>query len=121
MESLIVVWCVINLIGVVIGLVNVRDAELDIKALNFKAVTNGRRAIARTILRAQILRTTQSTALLIIGLLALFQNPARPLRTTISIFTLIGVVLIIAVNGLMDKWAKGRLLERIEKGQMKSS
>lgn len=105
------VWVAVTAVGAVAGCYGIYDAVLDIRAL--AQDVNGRRLIARSNLRTQLLRTTQLAFLLAVGLMSLLQVPATVAgRRAVAAQLLIAVAALMMTSSVLDRVVKRRLLDQ---------
>jgi len=66
-----IVWTVVAFVGLIYSLLNVRDAQIDLKVLEEAGVKNGRLTLARYQIEAEVLRAIMQTIFLAIGIAAM--------------------------------------------------
>lgn len=109
MAHITVLWTIAAVVGAVVSAANAWDAWLDLRAL--AGEKNGRRVIARTNLRSQLVRAVQMVSFAAPGTILAFELvPAGDARAELVVWFLLGGVALATSNSTLDRFAKRRLL-----------
>lgn len=111
-----IIWILVSFVGfgaALYGMVDVYKDYCAAKQFKGRGVSY---LIARSMLRAQGMRSTKLLFLLIAGSISFSVPPLTPWRAYVLILLLTFVTIITATDSVMDRIAKGKVMRRLAKG-----